>query len=170
MVRREMLSRCILLAALTLAPAAGARAAVPAVGTPAPDFSLKTLAGQTVRLSDLRGKVVFLNLWATWCPPCREEMPSMVRFYERFRAQGVEIVAVSEDRDPEAVRKFVKAQGVTFSVALDDEKRVYRLYGATGVPETHLIDRKGVLRAFQMGPFDWTAPEVTKRVQELLSR
>ena len=94
----------------------------------------------------------------------------MVRFYERFRAQGVEIVAVSEDRDPEAVRKFVKAQGVTFSVALDDEKRVYRLYGATGVPETHLIDRKGVLRAFQMGPFDWTAPEVAKRVQELLSR
>ena len=170
MRKREFLSCILLLGVLSLVSPSGGQAAVPAVGTPAPDFSLKTLSGQSVRLSDLRGKVVFLNLWATWCPPCREEMPSMVRFYERYRAQGVEVVAVSEDRDPEAVRKFVKGQGVTFSVALDDEKRVYRLYGATGVPETHLIDRKGVLRAFQMGPFDWTAPEVTKLVQELLSR
>ena len=167
---RDVLSRCFLVGALFFVPAPGGQAAVPPLGTPAPDFTLKSLDGRTVRLSDLRGKVVFLNLWATWCPPCREEMPSMVRFYEQFRPQGVEIVAVSEDRDPQAVRKFIKAQRVTFSVALDDEKRVYRLYGATGVPETHLIDRKGVLRAFQMGPFDWTAPEVTKRVQELLSR
>ena len=142
----------------------------PEVGHPAPDFSVTTLDGTTVRLNDLRGKVVFLNLWATWCPPCREEMPSMVRLYEAFRGQELEIVAVSEDRDMEALRRFVAQYRVPFTVAVDKDQSVFRLYRATGVPETHLINKKGIIEASQIGPFDWTAPGVMDAVRALLRR
>lgn len=140
----------------------------PEVGKPAPDFSLQTLDGRTVRLSDLKGKVVFVNLWATWCPPCREEMPSMVRLYNFMRTRGVEILAVSEDTDREALRKFVERNAVTFPVLLDEGKRVYNLYRATGVPETHLIDRNGVLRSSTIGAFDWTGAELVRTVEALV--
>jgi peroxiredoxin len=139
-------------------------------GRAAPDFTVTTLDGARVRLADLKGKVVFLNIWATWCPPCRQEMPSMVKFYEMFRTKGLEIVAVSEDQDLQALRKFVKAYGVTFPVAQDEGKRVFGLYQATGVPETHLIDKGGVIRASQLGPFDWTHPAVLEKVRALLGR
>jgi peroxiredoxin len=135
----------------------------------APDFTLTTLDGTPMRLGDLRGKVVFVNLWATWCPPCREELPTMVRFYERFRERGVEILAVSEDTDPNAVRKMVQRQGITFPVLMDENKRVYNLYRATGVPETHLLDKAGRVLASQLGPFDWTSPAVIAKVEELLA-
>ncbi|MBI5440478.1 MAG: TlpA family protein disulfide reductase [Deltaproteobacteria bacterium] len=142
----------------------------PEVGKPAPDFTVTTLGGEAVRLRDLRGRVVFVNLWATWCPPCREEMPSMVRLYQAMRGRGVEIVAVSEDTDRVALEKFVKRYGVTFPVAQDENKRIYGLYRATGVPETHLIDRRGILRHIQIGPFDWMSPQVTGTVEALLKQ
>ena len=135
----------------------------------APDFTLTTLDGTPMRLKDLRGKVVFLNLWATWCPPCREELPTMVRFYQEYRDRGVEILAVSEDTDPRAVRKMVARQGLTFPVLMDENKRVYGLYRATGVPETHLIDKAGKVRASQLGPFDWTDPGVLRTIDKLLA-
>jgi peroxiredoxin len=131
---------------------------------------MTSLDGARVRLSDLRGKVVFLNIWATWCPPCREEIPSMVKLYQMFRGQGLEIVAVSEDRDLQALRKFVKANGVTFPVIPDESKLVYGLYRATGVPETHLIDKNGVIQGSQLGPFDWIHPSVVEKVRALLAR
>ncbi len=134
----------------------------------APEFTLTTLDGTPMRLSDLRGKVVFINLWATWCPPCREELPTMVRFYERFKDRGVEILAISEDTDPEAVRRMVAKQGLTFPVLMDENKRVYTLYRATGVPETHLLDKDGNVRGSQLGPFDWDSPAVIAKVEELL--
>jgi peroxiredoxin len=134
----------------------------------APDFTLTTLDGTPMRLSDQRGKVVFINLWATWCPPCREELPTMVRFYERFKDRGVEILAISEDTDPEAVRRMVAKQGITFPVLMDENKRVYNLYRATGVPETHLLDKAGGVRGSQLGPFDWDSPAVIAKVEELL--
>ena len=135
----------------------------------APEFTLTTLGGAPIRLSALRGKVVFINLWATWCPPCREELPTMVRFYEQFRGRGVEILAISEDTDPEAVRRMVAKQGISFPVLMDENKRVYNLYRATGVPETHLLDKEGVVRGSQLGPFDWTSPAVIAKVEELLA-
>ncbi|MHB8766457.1 MAG: peroxiredoxin family protein, partial [Deferrisomatales bacterium] len=95
----------------------------PEVGRPAPDFALKGLDGVEVRLADLRGKVVLVNLWATWCPPCRHEMPSMVALYGQLRDQGLEILAVSEDTDLDALRRFLLAYGVTFPVLLDEQKR-----------------------------------------------
>ncbi len=138
-------------------------------GHPAPDFELTGFDGKTWRLSDLRGKVVFVNLWATWCPPCREEIPSMVRFYRRYRDRGVEILAVSEDRDPEAVRSMIRKAGMAFPVMMDRDKTVYGLYRATGVPETHLIDKRGVIRHTVIGPFNWEAPEVARAVEQLLA-
>lgn len=135
----------------------------------APEFTLTTLDGAPVRLADLRGKVVFVNLWATWCPPCREELPTMVRFYQQFKDRGVEILAVSEDTDPAAVRRMVTDQGITFPVLLDENKRVFGLYRATGVPETHLLGKDGRVRGSQIGPFDWTSPAVLAKVEELLA-
>ncbi|HVM98184.1 MAG TPA: TlpA disulfide reductase family protein, partial [Candidatus Acidoferrales bacterium] len=82
-------------------------------GFPAPDFALTNLDGRTVRLSDFRGKIVFLNLWATWCPPCREEMPSMEQLHRRFESQGLVMLAVSEDSDVSAVRPFVNEMKLT---------------------------------------------------------
>lgn len=146
------------------------RAEKPGKVRSAPDFTVTTLDGTRLHLAELKGKVVFLNIWATWCPPCREEMPSMVKFYEMFRGKGLEIVAVSEDQDLEALRKFVKTYGVTFPVAQDQGRRVYGLYKATGVPETHLIDKAGVIRATQLGPFDWTHPAVVERTRTLLAQ
>ncbi len=155
---------------LVLGPACSDTPTKPEVGQQAPDFALRGLDGREVRLSDFRGKVVFLNLWATWCPPCRQEMPSMVRLYEQMQARGVEILAVSEDHDLEALRAFLRSYGVTFPVLLDPDKAVYNLYRATGVPETHLINRDGVLEASRIGPFDWTAPEVVATLERLLAR
>jgi peroxiredoxin len=142
----------------------------PEVGRPAPDFTVTTLGGAKVRLQELRGKVVFVNLWATWCPPCREEVPSMVRLYQQMKGRGVEIVAVSEDRDRAALEKFVKQHGATFPVTQDEDKRIYGLYRATGVPETHLIDKQGNIRQIWIGSFDWTAPQIVKTVESLLKR
>ena len=140
----------------------------PEVGFQAPDFTLTAIDGSSYRLKDLRGKVVFVNIWATWCPPCRQEMPSMVRLYNMLKGEGLEILAVSEDRDPQAVRQFAKRYGVTFPILMDEGKRVYQLYRATGVPETHLVNREGKIEASTIGPFDWTDPRVVQKVRELL--
>ena len=94
----------------------------------------------------------------------------MARLYERFRDRGVEIVAVSEDRDPEAVRRFVARYRVPFPVVMDRDKAVYRAYRATGVPETHLIDKQGRVVRSVIGGFDWEAPEVVAAVESLLAR
>ena len=153
------------LAVLTLALLAGvwffqAQSATRA-GFPAPDFTLRDLAGTTHRLSDLRGRVVFLNVWATWCPPCREEMPAMQRLYERLRSQDFVMLAVSEDEGgPAVVAKFVQEMGLTFPVLLDPEGIVPRLYGLTGFPETFVIDRNGMVVRHVIGPEDWDSDAV----------
>jgi peroxiredoxin len=142
----------------------------PEVGHRAPDFRLVAVNGKAVRLRDLEGKVVFVNIWATWCPPCRQEMPSMVTFYEMFKDEGVTILGVSEDHDPEVVKAFVKKYQIPFPVLLDRDKIVFKLYRATGVPETHLINERGVIEASWIGPFDWTGPRILNSVRTLLTR
>ncbi len=141
-----------------------------AVGAPAPDFTLTLMSGEQVKLSALKGKVVFVNLWATWCPPCREEMPSMVEFYNLYHEKGVELVAISEDTNREEVTKMLAKLGVAFPVGLDNDRELYQLYGATGVPETHLVDKIGVIRGKKIGPFNWMHPEFHKMVDEELAR
>lgn len=154
---------------LVLAGAAVAEATdvQPAVGHRAPDFTLHDPEGRPVQLSRvLTEKAVFLSFWATWCPPCREEMPSMERAYRDYKSRGLEILAVSLDAGSEAavaarVKDFMASLTLTFPALLDR----YRL---RGLPTTYLIDRKGVIRAAVIGPRDWASSEFRARLKELL--
>lgn len=138
--------------------------------TIAPDFVIPDASGQAVRLSALRGKVVLLNLWATWCAPCREEMPSMERLYQRFRGRDFQLLAVSEDEDgARAVEPFVKEMRLSFRVLLDPERQVGERYGVWGYPETFLIDRTGRIVERVIGPRDWMAPESIAAIERLLA-
>jgi cytochrome c biogenesis protein CcmG/thiol:disulfide interchange protein DsbE len=132
----------------------------PKVGEKAPDFELPTLGGKSVKLSDYRGKVVFLNIWATWCPPCKEEMPSMEALYQKLKGQQFEMLAVSIDRKgEEVVGPFVAKYGLTFPVLLDPDSKTYKLYGLTGIPETFIIDGNGVIAYKVVGAQNWVGKE-----------
>jgi peroxiredoxin len=126
------------------------------VGEVAPNFSFPPLKGNSVKLSDYRGRVVFLNIWAIWCLPCREEMPSMEALYQRLKGREFEILAVGIDRKgEEVVGSFVAKYGLTFPVIPDPDNKTYKLYGLTGIPETFLIDRNGVIIYKVIGAQDW---------------
>ncbi len=142
----------------------------PKVGFKAPDFTLKSVDGKEYTLSDLKGKVVFVNLWATWCPPCKEEIPSMVKLYNKLKGGNFEILAISEDTDIEAVKKFIKQYKITFPVLMDTDKKVYNLYKATAVPETHLINKKGFLEDSTIGSFNWYDKELISAVESLMKK
>ncbi|HSB04322.1 MAG TPA: TlpA disulfide reductase family protein [Thermodesulfobacteriota bacterium] len=130
------------------------------VGVAAQDFGLPTLRGDYVKLSDYRGKVVFLNIWATWCPPCREEMPSMESLYQRLKGRDFEMLAVSIDQGGEkVVRPFAAKYGLTFPVLLDPDSKTKRLYGLTGIPESFMIDKNGVIIDRIIGPQNWMKKE-----------
>lgn len=138
--------------------------------TPAPDFTLVDANGKPVSLKEFRGKVVFLNFWAAWCAPCREEMPSMQRLYQEFRGQGFEIVGVNvKDRRADALA-FLRKLEITYPVVLDPEGKVGELYGAFGMPLTYLIDRRGVVLARLMGPADWHAPGARALIRALVEQ
>jgi len=125
----------------------------------AKDFSVAALEGGRIRLADLKGKVVFLNLWATWCPPCKEEMPAMERLWQRFKNQGLVVIALSMDSSgAKVVKPFIAHAKFTYRVALDPKMEVAQLYGARSVPSTFIIDRSGALRAIALGPRDWDGP------------
>ena len=122
----------------------------------AKDFSVAALEGGKLRLADLRGKVVFLNLWATWCPPCKEEMPAMERLWQRYKDQGLVVIALSMDASgAKVVKPFIEEAKYTYRVGLDPKMEIAQLYGARSVPSTFIIDRSGALRAIALGPREW---------------
>jgi len=123
----------------------------PLLGSPAPEIALKDLQGQEVRLSDLHGKVVLLNFWATWCKPCKEEMPAMQVSYEKLRDQGFVVLAVNELEDVEKVAEHIRTHGHTFLVVMDHDNRVANQYGVLGLPSSFLIDRQGIVREHIFG-------------------
>ena len=130
-------------------------------GSQAPDFTLTSLDGQEVRLSSLKGKVVLLNFWATWCPPCREEVPSLVKLNSAMENKPFRMLAVSIDEGGKhAVETYFKESGNTLPALLDTDRSVGKIYGITGVPETFIIDMKGVILKKVVGPMDWSNPEV----------
>jgi peroxiredoxin len=138
-------------------------------GFPAPAFSLPVLGGdESLSLESLRGKVVLLNFWATWCKPCEDEMPAMESLYRAIGSQGFELVAVSVDDDRQRVEEFTARMGLTFPVLLDPEKQVAGAYQSYRFPESYLIDRAGVLVARYIGPRDWDAPAYIGRIRRLL--
>ncbi|MBI5892913.1 MAG: TlpA family protein disulfide reductase [Deltaproteobacteria bacterium] len=138
-------------------------------GMQATEFTLPDLKGQMKSLKDYRGKVVFLNFWATWCKPCREEMPSMQEVYTTLMGQKFEILAVSIDKDgAEVIEKFVKEYGLTFPILHDRKGVIKEVYKTTGVPETFIIDQNGVIAEKIMGPRDWRDERNLKIILELL--
>lgn len=127
---------------------------------PAPNFSLKDADGNAVNLAEYRGKVVLVNFWATWCPPCVEELPSLMTLQERMKGRGLVVVGVSIDVDGDAYHRFLKLHNINFVTVRDPEQKVASMYGTSGWPETYIIDRQGVLRRKFVGPVDWNAPDV----------
>ena len=140
------------------------------VGKVAPDFLLPDLNDKQLRLSDYRGKVVFLNFWATWCKPCREEMPSMEVLFKNFEKDGLVILAVSIDRvtTKKEIPPFVKGLNLTFPVLVDSWGQTDKRYKLMGVPETYIIDQQGILREKIIGPRDWTRLDNLKMLTQLL--
>jgi peroxiredoxin len=138
-------------------------------GFKVPSFTLPDINGKEVSLSDQRGKVVLVNVWATWCPPCRREMPSMQRLYEKFKGKNFEILAVSIDSEGrEAVEPFMRKMNLTFPALLDPGETIRSLYGITGVPESFIIDQQGILVEKIIGPINWATPEVFRFIQDLI--
>ena len=140
------------------------------VGQPAPDFILEDQKGKKWSLSELKGKVVFVNFWATWCPPCREEMPSMQRLYDKMPRDEFIMLAILNRDEPASGEKLMKQLGVTIPMPLDPDNRVGSKYGLTGLPESYIVDRNGVLREKFIGPAQWDSPQFVQRIGQYLTR
>ena len=142
------------------------------VGMTAPNFSLPDLQGKTQRLTDYRGKVVFLNFWATWCKPCKEEMPSMQVLWDNLKNQDFMMLAVSMDRvtTTKDIPSFVETLKLSFPILTDSWGQTDKRYKLMGVPETYIIDQNGVLREKVIGPRDWTRRESIETIVQLLQK
>ncbi len=137
------------------------------VGNTAPDFTVQD-ADRKVTLSQFRGQVVVLNFWATWCPPCVQELPSLINMQGRMREKGVIVMAVSIDVDVDMYHRFIKERSVNLLTVRDPEQKSSALYGTFGWPETYIIDRNGVVRRKLIGPVDWNSSEITEFLAKLL--
>jgi peroxiredoxin len=137
----------------------------PGINRTAPDFSVSD-GEHRVALSDFKGKVVVLNFWATWCPPCVEEMPSLIAMQGRLKNK-VTVVAVSVDVDGDAYRQFIKQHNVNLVTVRDADQRSNALYGTFKFPETYVIDRQGTIRRKFIGAVDWNDPEIESYLRGL---
>lgn len=151
-------------------PAAEKKSAVAAEKSPAPEISVTSLAdGSPLKLSDLKGKVVLLNFWATWCPPCREEIPSMMKLNGFMTGKPFQMVAVSIDEGGKpAIETFFKQSGFSLPTYLDASGTASKTYGITGVPESFIIDKNGVLAKKIIGGVVWDSPEVVSYLEGLM--
>ena len=138
----------------------------PHVGSAAKDFTVQDSDHQ-VSLNQFRGKVVIVNFWATWCPPCNQELPSIMDMQNRLRSRGVVVLGVSIDVDGDAYHRFLTQRNVNFVTVRDPERKVADMYGTTGWPESYIIDRRGVLRRKIVGPINWDSPDVMQFLSQL---
>jgi thiol-disulfide isomerase/thioredoxin len=135
----------------------------------APDFSLKTLEGQELTLASLKGKVVLIDFWATWCGPCRESIPHLVDLYKNYREKGFEIIGMSVDKgDAEVVRRYSKTMAIPYPILIASEA-VTRNYGVTALPTTFLIDKEGKIQERVIGFNSKIAKELAAKVKKLTS-
>jgi len=135
-----------------------------------PDFKLKDLQGREVSLKSYRGKVVLLNFWATWCPSCRKEIPSMVKLYESYKNKGLEIIGINLDKlDKSGIEKFSLEYNINFPILLDPTGKTAALYGITALPATFILDRNGKIQEKVAGGKDWSSEENLKIFETLLS-
>ncbi|MDP2601812.1 MAG: TlpA disulfide reductase family protein [Deltaproteobacteria bacterium] len=136
--------------------------------SPAPGFTLPDLERGKVSLKDFRGKLLMLNFWASWCVPCREEMPAMERLYQKYKDRGFVILGVNLKDDKKSAISFVRELKITFPIGFDPNGEVGLLYGAWGLPATYLIDTKGIALARAWGPADWFSPGARELIEALL--
>jgi len=168
MHRTGFLKRLCLVLAAWLLTAASASAAMPASGTPVPDFTLRSSTGKNLKLSERRGEVVMINFWATWCGPCRQEMPELERLYQKYRKAGFVLLGVSVDDKPEAARAMAQKLNVSFPVLFDDRKQVSRKYDVDAMPSTLLVDRNGIVRFVHRGYRAGVEKQYEEKLRELL--
>jgi thiol-disulfide isomerase/thioredoxin len=136
---------------------------------PAPNFTLNTPENTGISLASLRGRVVFLNFWATWCGPCRTEMPSMEALYGRLKGRDFEILAVDAQERPSEVTAFLRQYRLSFPSVLDSAGRVSRLYNITALPTTFILDREGNIILRLVGSINWDTPEILAALETLLA-
>lgn len=141
------------------------------VGLNPPGFLLSDPSGKTYTLSELKGSVVFINFWATWCPPCIEEMPSIQNLYNQFKdSKEFRMVTILYKDDYEKAVAFMKQNNYALPVLIDREGRSAKAYGVTGVPETYIVDKQGVLREKVIGPADWNSPQAISLISNLIGK
>jgi peroxiredoxin len=133
-----------------------------------PDFTLPTLDGGSITLSHLKGKVVLINFWTTWCPPCREEMPSLERLYRHFKYEDFTLLAVDIMENPETVKRFARDYNLSFPILLDKQGEVSAKYAANAIPTTYIIDKQGKAVGKAIGPRKWDADHAKELIEELL--
>ncbi len=138
------------------------------VGLEAPDFQLKDTNGNVWKLSNLKGRVVFVNFWASWCAPCREEMPYMESLHKKMQGRPFQMLAILYKDDPATAMSYMKRNGLDFPVLLDPDGKTAKEYGITGVPETYLVDKTSILRKKFVGPEPWDSPEALALIGEML--
>ena len=165
-LRRVM--RSLLSAVLACAAVLPAAAVAPA--SMAPDFTLRTMGGPNLRLQEQRGQVVLVNFWATWCGPCRKEMPHLNRLYEKYRGSGFTLLGVNVDDDARNAVELAGKLGVKFPVLLDTDKKASKLYDLSAMPATVLIDRDGRVRYVHRGYLDGYEDTYDKQIRELLKQ
>jgi cytochrome c biogenesis protein CcmG, thiol:disulfide interchange protein DsbE len=138
----------------------------PRIGQAAPQFTVQD-TDRTISLSQFRGQVLVLNFWATFCPPCIEEMPSLISMAQSMKPKGVTVLGISIDVDGDAYHKFLVDHGVKFVTVRDPDQKTSALYGTHGWPETYIIDRDGIVRRKFIGPVDWNSPEIRDFLNKL---
>jgi peroxiredoxin len=149
----------------------GQRTRIIREGDRAPEFRLSSLDGKAVDLSSSRGKVVMVHFWATWCPPCVEELPTLERLYTEYAGKDLEILAVSVDEGGAgAVVPFLRKNGFSLPVLLNPDQSVSKAYGTFKFPETYLVDREGIVRKKVIGAVDWMSPSAREIIQAMLGK
>jgi peroxiredoxin len=160
--------RSLIAAAFALLAIGTAAAATPVANASAPDFTLRGADGRNVRLDELRGQVVLVNFWATWCGPCREEMPRLDTLYQKYRKSGFVLLGVNVDDDPHTALATAAKLGVSFPVLLDTDKKVSKLYDLNTMPSTIVIDRDGKMRFLHRGYRAGTEGDYEQQIRGLL--
>jgi cytochrome c biogenesis protein CcmG/thiol:disulfide interchange protein DsbE len=146
----------------------------PSIGVPAPGFTIQD-SERAVTLSQFRGRILVLNFWASWCPPCVEEMPSLVQLQDKLQDKGVIVLGISVDEDPNDYHKFLKDHNIDFMTVREGGNKTdtgvlsptANKYGTFKMPETYIIDRNGVIRRKFIGPVDWRQPEIVEYLSRL---
>jgi thiol-disulfide isomerase/thioredoxin len=177
---RSRIAGAALVACCAFVPAAAHAADLPPLShsltmqapKPAPALKLKDLDGKTLDLAQLKGKVVLINFWATWCPPCRREMPSMERLSQAFKGQPLVVLAVDVGEDPDTIDAFTSQLDTmpTFPILLDTRSHAMRAWKVAGLPTTFLVDKQGRIVASAIGGREFDHPEIVKAVKELLRK